>query len=130
MSEMRPDIVAGPIDRKCSFSNCWATGVAVWASSEPPVRAAATVDDAMRRTTLDMWVASESCGAGRVVQILPHDVYAATNHDVRIDPPRRRRTRRGARVRVLRAGLRHGRRLSRGWLPPGTDAGSARRHRL
>src|SRR5262245_787533 len=62
MSEMRPDIVAGPIDRKCSFSNCWATGVAVCASSGPPARAAATAAGAMRRTTRDMWWPSNLVG--------------------------------------------------------------------
>src|SRR5262245_9819800 len=62
MSEMRPDIVAGPMDRKCNLSNCWATGVAVCASSGPPARAVVTADDAMRRTTRDMGVASNLVG--------------------------------------------------------------------
>ena len=46
---MRPDMIAGPIDRKCNRSNCVATGApVVWASSVVANSATMAADVRMR----------------------------------------------------------------------------------
>src|SRR6185369_13046709 len=50
-SAMRPDMIAGPIDRKWSLSNCVAIG-APWASSWLPMASEAAI--AVERASADM----------------------------------------------------------------------------
>src|SRR3954469_19393482 len=50
---VRPDMIAGPIERKWSLSNCVAVGVVPWASSwDPRTNEAAIADE---RASADIW---------------------------------------------------------------------------